>query len=330
MKKLFYGVFVILVLFSINNFAQEFVCGIQNSNEYRAYNDKGGRFIVSHGEIKALVIFIQFSDDNDSTNGWPITSPPSLPSWANGMIGEDGNGNYLGLTEYFDEMSKVNPNNTHGIYKVTGVIYPQVYVPQHPESYYVSHGKLKEVNEEVLTNLDPYIDYSQYDNCSATTNNSDGIVDMIYLIYRNFSDSLNSNVALGHWTGIAGVILNNDLFFDGVTIKHSNGWFMQHGSGVTMRGGKYGYTYTKYVVAHEYGHYLFGADHIHYTGDLSLMTDGVWNGSRGMHAVEKERLDWLDYQDKTTDDVIYISDYMTTNDVYRIPLYDNSNNLKEY
>ncbi len=318
MKKFFYSMFVFLVLFSMNNFAQEFVCGTQNSNEYRAYNDKGGKYIVSHGEVKALIIFIQFSDDTDSTGGWQNTNPPSLPSWANDMIGEDANGNYLGLTEYFDEMSKVNPNSAHGIYKVTGDVYPQVYVPQHEENYY---STLSQVNEEVLTNLNPYIDYSQYDNCSYNTNEPDGYVDMIFLIYRNLT-----NLA-SYWTGSAGLLLNHSLHFDNVIISKS---FGSHGSGVQLRNAKYGFTYTKYVAAHEYGHYLFGGIHLHHTGNLSLMTDSVWNASRGMHAVEKERLDWLDYQDKTTDDLIYISDYMTTNDVYRIPLYDSSNNLKEY
>ena len=318
MKKILHKLFLLLALFSINIFAQEFVCGIQNTNEYRYHEDKGGKYIVAHGEVRALIIFIQFSDDTENTDGWPITNPPSLPSWANDMIGEDANGNYLGLTEYFDEMSKVNPNSAHGIYKVTGDVYPQVYVPLHNENFYTS---LSQVNEEVLTVLDSHIDYSQYDNCSASDNSPDGVVDMIILIYRNLT-----NLA-SYWKGWAGLILSHDLNLDNVKIRNG---FGLHGSGVQFRNAKFGYTYTKYVAAHEYGHYLFGADHIHYTGNLSLMTDGVWNASRGMHAVERERLDWLDYQDKTTDDLIYISDYMTTNDVYRIPLYDNNNELKEY
>jgi M6 family metalloprotease-like protein len=284
---------------------------------------KGGKYIVSHGEVKALVIFIQFSDDIDNTNGWLITNPPSLPSWANNIIGEDASGNYLGLTEYYDEMSKVDPTSSHGIYKLTGDVYPQVYVPEHPESYYIQHGKLKEVNEEVLTKLNPYIDYSKYDNCSATDNNPDGVVDMIFLIYRNFKNDLINGRT---WTGNASFYLNSDLNFDGVIIRKD---FM-YGSGVQMRNAKYGYTYTHYVCAHEYGHHLFGGFHYYYTGNLSLMSAPAWNASRGMHAVERERLDWVDYQDKTSDDLIYISDYMTTNDIYRIPLYDSNNELKEY
>ncbi len=312
-----------LTIFSTrhNIYAQDFVCGMPDSTSYRPYYEKGGEYIISEGEVRALVIFIQFSDDTTTSSGWTLTNPPSLPAWANDVIGETQNGEYKGITQYFDEMSKVNPTEEHGIYKVTGDVYPQVYVPQHPESYYIANGKLEEVSEEVLTALDPYIDYSLYDNCSGNHPGSDGVVDMIYLVFRNFSDDLN----VGDWTGSAKLFLSNDLILDGVKIKKD-----YPGSGITQRGALNGYTYTKYVMAHEYGHYLFGGGHIMWNGNLCLMSYGAWNSSRGMHAVEKERLDWLDYQDKTSDDIIYVSDYMTTNDVYRIPLYDSYGTLKEY
>ncbi|MHB2148187.1 FlgD immunoglobulin-like domain containing protein [Calditrichota bacterium LG25] len=164
----------------------------------------------------------------------------------------------------------------------------------------------------MINKIDPYVDFSNYDHWSGANPGSDGKVDMIFMIYRNFSDSLiNSD-----WTGIAMLSLNSDLNVDGVKIERG-----YPGSGVQMRGGKYGGTYTKFIAAHEYGHYLFGAGHIYGVTNLALMTGGpVWYGMKGMHSWEREKLGWINFQNLTSDNLITVRDCYQANTIYKIPV----------
>ncbi len=102
---------------------------------------------------------------------------------------------------------------------------------------------------------------------------------------------------------------------------------MNRGSGIQVRGGKHGEDYIKYVIAHELGHYLLGSGHIEGgITALGLMTGGpVWNAGRGMHSWEREKLGWIRYKDASLnrDSIYVLSDYMTTGDALRIPLFDN-------
>lgn len=70
------------------------------------------------------------------------------------------------------------------------------------------------------------------------------------------------------------------------------------------------------------GHYLFGGDHIKNAANLCLMSDQipVWSGSKGMHSWERQKLGWITYTDKSTDGSVPMLDYMTADQVYRVPI----------
>ncbi len=322
MRKILLNLFLLLLIVS-DLAAQKFICGVENSNN-NLFIRKGGKYIISVGEVRALVVFVQFSDDSLDSPLWPLTVPPSLPKWSNQIIGMQadnigisGERKFLGISDYFYEMSG-------GLYQVMGDVFPEVYVPEYSEDYYIQNGGIAELNKEILTNINPYVDFSQYDNCGSEENIPDGVVDMIFLIYRNFSDALINNKK---WMATSGLILDEDLRFDGVTIKKG---FGHHGSGVVIRNAKNGFRYTLFAANHEYAHYLFGASHLENTGTLSLMNEATWRIPRGMHAVERERLDWFDYCRKTEDDIVYMSDYYSTGKACIIPVYNDLHEIKEY
>lgn len=87
-------------------------------------------------------------------------------------------------------------------------------------------------------------------------------------------------------------------------------------------GGYNGRDYTLYVAAHEMGHYLLGGNHITDAANLCLMSAQipVWSGSKGMHSWERQKLGWINYTDKSTDGSVTMSDYMTADQVYRVPI----------
>jgi M6 family metalloprotease-like protein len=300
---------LVISLFSSLLLAQQdqmFVCGMGDTSFYRSPEDRGGLYTPSEGNLKAIVVFIQFKDDDFESSGWPLNT---FPVWARDMMDAEPGEPFLrtNLSHYFHEMS-------NGIFEIYGYVHPAVMVTYEDEEDYGWNG-LKYVNQEILTRLDPYINYSDYDNFTGSNPGPDTKVDMIFLIYRRFGDAIIGYSPGQGWTGYANLLLPYDLIFDGVTIK--TGF---PGSGIQQRGGYNGEHYTMYQAAHEFCHHEFGSGHIPGNSNLSIMNGGpAWNASRGMHPWEREKLDWIDYQDKSRNDIIYVTDFYTTDDVYRIP-----------
>ena len=58
--------FAILILSSILSAQQDqmFICGIGDTSFYRAPEDRGGLYTPSEGNLKAIVVFIQFKKTN--------------------------------------------------------------------------------------------------------------------------------------------------------------------------------------------------------------------------------------------------------------------------
>lgn len=278
------------------------------------YENKGA-YVTSLGELRTLIVYAAFSDDDKTkSEAWKF-SKTDLPSWANKLLNKDTRIDFPhdNLTQYFYEMSG-------GKLFLYGDIYPKLIVPKYKQSNYKS---IAEVNSEILAQIDGEIDFSKYDNWSVGNdkkyiNKPDGKVDVIFIVYRNFENRLFFN---NGWTGAAHLYLSNDYRTnDGVKISTGR---LNKGSGIQSRGGKAGYNYIKYVLAHEFGHLLFGAGHIENTTNLALMTGGpVWNASRGMHSWERVRLGWMKYIDIPNDrnTSILLEDYHSTKQAYRIKL----------
>lgn len=276
-----------------------------------------GKHITSKGELKALFVFVMFKDDTlTKSNAWKFNTK-KLPDWCTKIVNNTTEKIFpeANLTHYFYEMSRGN-------FLLYGDVYPKLVIPDSAESKYKS---IKEVNYEILKKLDDEIDYSEYDNWKRTKdgkyiNQPDSVVDMVFIVYRNFSNRLFFNQG---WTGIAQLYLTKPIKTDdGVTIKNG---VLSSGSGVVQRGGKHGFTYTKYILAHEFAHFLFGSGHIKFASNLSLLIASLWNESRGMHSWERAKLGWINFKDvqlnKNADYIL--DDYITTGDALRIPLSKN-------
>lgn len=275
-----------------------------------------GKHLTAYGELKALFLFVQFDNDSiNSSDGWAYDTL-TLPDWCHHFVDTNSNeySTDFNLSQYYREMSGNK-------FYLIGDVYPSVIRPNHDEDYYKNIG---EVNSEILQSIDSVIDFSKYDNWTVAgsgsyINKPDGIVDMVFIIYRNFTNRLFFN---NGWTGSAHFYLKENIETnDGVTINKG-----RMSSGIQLRGGKHGFNYTVYTAAHELGHFLFGGGHIEGVTNLALMTGGpVWNASRGMHSWEKEKLGWIDFieADSAGIKTYLLRDYMTTGDALKIPLSEN-------
>jgi len=297
----------------------------------------GGVYLPSTGVIKALVIFIQFPDDDYvGYSAWPLNSFPLYP-FGDGYLSEDvdytgSSYRTAGISHYFYEMS-------NGLFHVIGDVYPNLVYTPHTQSYYESNNyHYGQITREVLQSLDPYIDYSEYDNWTTSgstyswSSGSDGKVDMIFIRYRWIDESINtslpgSNDKFGMYgKGIAMLsehTITDYVTGDGVTID-MNG-FPQ--SGVTNQFGAYctnnttswSLTWSVGLEAHEIGHYILGLWHGGAYGGNGLMKTGVgWIGDIGMHSYERERLGYITFNNITENTTATISDYLTTGVAYRV------------
>jgi M6 family metalloprotease-like protein len=331
-KNFLFLVLVYIYIYSLPCFSQENqpLC-LDNYEEKLEINTLNPAF-GPVGTLKMLVIFCKFSDDHFDlspyTDIWP-SNLNTLPSWATSILAPSANGPYShpSVSGYFYDMSR-------GQFKVVGDVFNQLYIPEHPQSYYyLSSGRhIGYLTEEILMNLDPYIDYSDYDNWDPNDidrdgikNEPDGIVDMIAIVFRVANTleldykAVDSSATTGYQgisclTGFRHVFGSgaDALYLDDVNILATpvgSGTFQQnvfdpHGC---VR-----------IMAHEIGHYLFGR--IHYElGDFSLM-DGRTAGV--MSAYERELLGWItDLVIITTNQInVRIPDGITHGKVFKVPI----------
>lgn len=294
----------------------------------------GGYYIPEDGTISALLIYVQFPDDDYvDNNPWPINSFPSYPL-DDGYLSEPGETYQArSISHYYYEMSSHTFN-------VVGMVYPELVITPHTKVWYDQNNyDYGDINLEVLAMLDDYIDYSDYDNITVSSGynwsrNPDGIVDMIFIRYR----CLDENDPYDGF-GLKGICIaslgynpigstnNRFLTDDGVYIK-----FGFPGSGVTNHYGFRGeaLTWSTRLEVHEFGHYLFGAGHHGSFGGNGLMQDPPgWNNNVGMHAWERERLGYLTFTDVTSNTQATISDQLTTGVAYRMFLPGGVGNTGE-
>ena len=279
-------------------------------------------YYPANATLKSLVIFVKFSDDNfdqsPNTDLWPHTLN-MLPSWAPSIISSTVQPNYSNpsISGYFDEMSMNQ-------FQLIGDVYPQLYTPLHEQSYYFrSSGRnISYLTEEILTQLDLYINYAQYDNLSPGGTSSDGIVDMIFICFRFFdSDSLD----ILHYTGYASLTGSYPTFGSGsssLTLdgKQINAGFP--GSGTIQSSvlclNSIG------VIVHEYGHYLFGGIHYSGIGYWGLM-DGSAPGPMCAFERAKSGIAWISPTLISTNQMnVCLHDAITTGDIKKVEVTPGS------
>jgi len=113
------------------------------------------------GTSKALVVFVQFTDDNfeggcstDPNIGWPVTQPHSLPPWWTKAIDPTATGAHTpgSITDYFCKMSrKKNDPGGHGDFHLIGEVYPQLVEPGTSPGALTRQNQATKANEVLRT-----------------------------------------------------------------------------------------------------------------------------------------------------------------------------------
>ena len=206
---------------------------------------------------------------------------------------------------------------------IIGYVYPQLVFVNSPnnEPYGTSNSK-------VLQQIDQYVNFQNFDqwrmfgDYQQTFNQTDNYVDAVYIIWRNMINPLYK------WGGIAAL---------GTTYTTNDGVIISSRIptiSMTLNiGGKSDYTFQSKIglLAHEYGHYLYGGYHNFENNYYPFMPDGtiqrglaLMNANSGgglaMNPQEKYLLGYTTYSDIFYDQAGTLPDFNTTGTVYRIPI----------
>lgn len=233
-----------------------------------------------------------------------------------------------------------------GEFDVIGILFPDLIILP-PESTYANASKsFSHTNLDALEIIDSWIphngpggwNWAPYDNWkydSGTQNfvfnpgNADGYIDMVFMISRNatYFNPNDSTDFPGKWFGggwgafdgaaALGNIAINFVTNDGYTV-HAPGSptnISALSSGITFRtGGPRGKWETFGLMAHEYGHYLFGGGHTNYTGIMG-------GGTYAMNGWERIKVNQIVPMVASGDgNQYYLGDFITTGNILKIPI----------
>ena len=292
----------------------------------------GGQWMTAKDTVHVLIVFVQFPDDNNdpSNSLWPANSAPtfmntyidSLPSQAS------TNGN---LTHYFRVMSQ---NRLILTGKTRFVIAP------HSNQWYIDNDwKRWVINKEVLQTLDVSLDFSEFDRWKRYSEydvrkESDGWVDMVFMIYRNVNqmstlDFYGGEASLGYAREGSPYYEAADFFVDNNQRKIGNGHpvFGDPGSGTTSVLNTAGLWQTPYRgQIHEFAHHWMtnGSYFGHNGGGFWGMLDDWAARATSDNIVcansfERELLGWMEpdsiYQSTSS---FSLTDYITTGKAVKI------------
>lgn len=327
------------MLISIQAQDDDFVCGIETVNDDSLNSIQiqvGGLYkpaVNAPGEyLRALIVFVQFDDDSVENSGWPRNE---LPIWNGDFIDSTPSSNYRDLTfsDYWKEMARGN-------FDFIGDVYPNlVILPS--EAYYDTTGKNhSDCNQDVLAiiDADPNVDFTQYDNWrfNAAIDSfeflPDNYVDMMFIIYRNPDEPKGENW-FGKFSARAALSYKdtwqkiNEFEYttsEGIIVSSGNGSISKLGSGITVRTGFSGHYKLINILAHEYGHYLFGGYHWNYSGIMG-------GGTYALNGWERERLGYIAHTNVTQNNfTVTLSDFIKYGDILRIPIPITDQNSSTY
>jgi hypothetical protein len=318
MKK--YFIILSILLFAAKTFAQynEVGCITDYKEVPDNLDQRGGKYLTSLGDLKVLVIFAKFKDDNNPHPHWPINSYPSEMNYFiddNLMISSN---HFINLTNYYNQMS-------FGNFRVTGkVICAET---PYPIEHYIPKNEVYPVrslaNKDILKIVDDSVDFREYDNWKYLNNYHhenipDNVVEMVVMIWRGL-------VFADNWSGESSLGDGSDLFVENgqIRIKMGFGGYFgmgTFGSGVTIQyWGERSPERNFKVVIHEIAHWLIGSEHPYsalnhsFWGMLTLAGESVCANS-----FERERLKWLDPH-LIEHNILssQLSDFVTTPSVYK-------------
>jgi hypothetical protein len=176
--KNFMWVILIGVFLNISSlFGAEEDCGTTGSTS--SSSQTGGIYIPSQGTLKVLVVFARFKNDTEQHDWWPVGGNPSGWDTYIDPNTQTGSTHLINLTNYYKTMSH---NTFTVIGKAVSVEAPNT------RSYYGSNRFL--ATKEVLQQkVDTSINFAAFDSWTFDssfyhTNQPDGTVDMIVMVWR--------------------------------------------------------------------------------------------------------------------------------------------------
>ena len=294
-----------------------------------------GIYLPSIGKINVLVIFVQFPDDHyDSTNIiWPKGGEPvNKKEWVDSEWSENPPKGYL--TDYFNEMSF---NKLKFTGKTVSVISP------HSRSWYLNNKKTRGyIHQEIIKDVNKNMDFSQFDNWSLLAPfkhvyKPDGIIDMIFMIWRNISndyppDSISIIKSRLDFNNDEGDLGGSPFTVDNGKRTVNTWWGVSGdkpaGSGVTVR--DYVSTIALRTCIHEFAHYLLGNNSYHSGYGFWAMLDAFGKKSQVANSFERSVLGWINIKTITNSKTgtfknIKLGDYVTTGDAVKITIDSTKN-----
>jgi len=277
-------------------YSDEEICGFTEEEQEVIENmeQKGGLGITSIGTVRALMLFIDFSDDDEDPNNpnWPVGDGPA----------------YLDSIIHPDEGYPVRQNNITSFLAdnsfdqfimVGEAIYSQALrsLSDYQNDPNTSSNVAKWATWDVLDSLDDVMDFAPYDNWKRIANyqheeQPDSVIDMIFVIFRRWYSANGFNY-LG-WASMPG---SGKLYVD-----EGERWIDFGLSGVTSLAGIPQYKAFQ-VCLHEFGH-KWGLPHSYNDGVWTIMSYWQHTPSPFMNSYERERLGWITYVDITTNTTI--------------------------
>ncbi len=315
-------------------FAQDERCGtVPDPNALFVSTQVGGYTLTSFGQVNALMLFIDYCDDNDDPgNGmWPTGGVG--PTYMNDVIDvtpTQVSGKKYNITTYFKDMS-------FGQLIIYGhPVYRQAPKPLwryqnstkndgSPEPVDQSKDVPFYTVQDVLQDLDPTWDFSEFDRWSRVWNTEtrrwdhiqapDGVIDLVIVNFRRWYARYDPR---GNY-GFIAQGWARPWRWNAISVDNNARRFAFSSTGV-INLDMYHYPKSLQIVNHELGHLLLGGNSYHqYSGGMwTLMGEAHGSVSYFMNARERERLGWITFTDITTDNTTgTIPDFGTTGVAYR-------------
>ena len=285
------------------------------------------------GTRRSLVIFARFKGEGTT-----------LPSWAADIFNPDLPGSF---SHFYDTMS-------FGKLQVRGEVAPRVYESVKPASAYLSgnsseQGQFGQFSQEILSQADQDIDFSQFDNDGPdgipNSGDDDGVVDAVFIVLERIPAGFLLSEATGISTlGFDDPLSTADTGAEGQAVQI----FPKQG---TIQQGRF-FAEAAGAICHEYGHVL-GLPDLYNTeffrkpgagpeedgagvGAWCLMGWGAtgWNGNDGPNsfcAWSRMQLGWANVEEVAQpQEQLRLGDVGKAGDLYKIPLDDREYFLLEY
>ncbi|MCH7723745.1 MAG: hypothetical protein IIC76_10520 [Bacteroidetes bacterium] len=336
MKK-FAFIFLLLFYFGaiyLQAQSEELLC-TSAGVEFTLGGQIGGYVLPSEGTINVLFVFAQFPDDNHDTSNttWVKGQPPAnMQSWVDQSW--SANPTQGSMTHYFNEMSF---NKLKFIGKTVSVITPET------RAWYLANNKKRgDIHTQIIQQLDQTWDFVEFDNWDLVStynhnNQPDGIVDMVFIVWRNIANDLPDPADIYDRLNMGRY---GDLGYGWPDIIVDNGqrrlkmgfWPSGNntpgGSGATLADW---FTENMFrFCIHEFGHYLQGGNNEHVGFGFWGLLSGWGIKSFVANAFERYRLGWINLNTvqaspNQTIQNATLPDFVTSGVAYRLVIDETRN-----